>query len=275
MAKKAISKTTFLVLVAALLIIWMAPMLFILLSSIKTKSDFFNQPIFYLPEIFHWENFKEAWLKGDMAQYIMNGAKVSLIKVPIGVFVEALTAFALTRLCLKRQNAIFIVFLIGMMIPTQVTLVPLNMGLTRLELVNSHIGLILVYCGFRLPFGILVMRGFFRSIPADIDESARLDGCSNFRLFWNILCPIAKPALATLVILDFLDSWNEYLFSSLLITTDKLRTVPSGLMSFFGEHGTDYPLFTAGVLISIVPIMTVYLLCQRYFVEGMAGAVKG
>lgn len=273
--KKGVSKTVFYILVIALVLVWISPLLFIVLSSIKSKSDFFNQPIFYIPEKPQWENFLDAWEKGDMAKYILNGAKVSLIKVPIGVFLEALTAFALCRLGLKKQNTIFIIFLIGMMIPNQVTLVPLNMGMTRLELVNTHLGLILVYCGFRLPFGILVMRGFLRSVPDEIDESARLDGCGNFRLFCSILCPIAKPALATLVILDFLDSWNEYLFSSLLITTDALRTVPSGLMSFFGEHGTDYPLFTAGVLISVIPIMLVYLFCQRYFVEGMAGAVKG
>lgn len=270
-----ISKSVFYLFISLLIIIWLSPMLFIFLSSIKGKSDFFNQPIFSLPASPHWSNFRDAWLKGDMFKYIVNGSIVSVIKVPIGVFLEALTAFALTRLNLRKSNLIFIVFLIGMMIPMQVTLVPLNIGLTQLNLINTRLGLILVYIGFGLPFGILVMRGFFRSIPKEIDESARLDGCSNLRLFWSILCPIARPAIATLVILDFLNSWNEYLFSSLLITADDLRTVPSGLLSFFGEHGTDYPLFTAGVLISIIPIMVVYIFCQRYFVEGMAGAVKG
>lgn len=255
--------------------IWLSPMLFIFLSSIKGKTDFFTRPIFSLPTVPHWSNFRDAWVTGDMFQYIVNGGIVSLIKVPIGVFLEALTAFALTRLDLKKSNLIFIVFLIGMMIPMQVTLVPLTIGLTQVHLINTHLGLILVYIGFGLPFGILVMRGFFRSIPKEIDESARLDGCNNMRLFWSILTPIARPAVATLVILDFLSSWNEYLFSSLLITTDKLRTVPAGLLSFFGENGTNYPLFTAGVLISIIPIMLVYIFCQRYFVEGMAGAVKG
>jgi len=147
--------------------------------------------------------------------------------------------------------------------------------LTKIGLINTHLGLILVQLGFGLPFGILVMRGFFRSIPGEIDESAKLDGCNNLRLFYNILLPLAKPAAASLIILDFLASWNEFLFSSIFLTTDSLRTVPAGLMSFFGEYGTDYPLFTAGVLISIIPVLIIYIFCQRFFVEGIAGAVKG
>lgn len=272
---KSLKNILFAILVTCIIVIWISPILFILLTSVKSTSDFFNKPVFSLPSTLRLQNFLEAWSKGSMSQYMMNSIIVTFIKVPLGVFLEAITAFALTRLQLKHKNAIFIVFLIGMMIPMQVTLVPLNLGLTKLHMINTFAGLILVYLGFGLPFGILVMRGFFNSIPAEIDESARLDGCSNIRLFWNILLPIARPAVATLFILDFLSSWNEFLFSSLLITKDRLRTIPSGLMSFFGEFGTNYPLFTAGVLISIIPIMVVYIFCQRYFVEGMAGAVKG
>jgi len=255
--------------------IWLSPLLFIVLSSIKSTADFFTGNALSLPGEIRIRNFADAWVNGNMAVYIKNGLKVSFIKVPAGVLIEALTAFSLTRLNIPGSKKIFVFFLIGMMIPMQVTLVALNIGLTKIGLINTHLGLILVQLGFGLPFGILVMRGFFRSIPGEIDESAKLDGCNNLRLFYNILLPLAKPAAASLIILDFLASWNEFLFSSIFLTTDSLRTVPAGLMSFFGEFGTDYPLFTAGVLISIIPVLIIYVFCQRFFVEGIAGAVKG
>lgn len=275
MKKKTGLKALFYVAVIIICVIWLAPLLFVLLSSVKTQSDFFTGNALSLPKTVHIRNFYDSWMKGNMGVYITNGLKVSLIRVPIGVFIEALTAFALTRLDIRSSRKLFVFFLIGMMIPMQVTLVPINVVFTKTGLINTHAGLILVHLGFGLSFGILVMRGFFNAIPKEIDESARLDGCSNMRLFISVLVPIAKPAIATLIILDFLSSWNEYLFSSLLLTSSSLRTVPTGLMSFFGEFGTNYPLFTAGVLISILPVLIIYIVCQRYFVEGMAGAVKG
>lgn len=275
MKNKSMRLSLFYVFVILMCMIWLSPLLFIVLSSIKSTADFFTGNALSLPSEIRIRNFADAWVNGNMAVYIKNGLKVSIIKVPAGVLIEALTAFALTRLDIPGSKKIFVFFLIGMMIPMQVTLVALNIGLTKIGLINTHLGLILVQLGFGLPFGILVMRGFFRSIPGEIDESAKLDGCNNLRLFYNILLPLAKPAAASLIILDFLASWNEFLFSSIFLTTDSLRTVPAGLMSFFGEFGTDYPLFTAGVLISIIPVLIIYVFCQRFFVEGIAGAVKG
>lgn len=275
MKNKSVRLSVFYAFVILLCVIWLSPLLFIVLSSLKSATDFFTGNALSLPSEIRIRNFADAWVNGNMAVYIKNGLKVSIIKVPVGVLIEALTAFALTRLDIPGSKKIFVFFLIGMMIPMQVTLVALNIGLTKLGLINTHLGLILVQLGFGLPFGILVMRGFFRSIPGEIDESAKLDGCNNLRLFYNILLPLAKPAAASLIILDFLASWNEFLFSSIFLTTDSLRTVPAGLMSFFGEFGTDYPLFTAGVLISIIPVLIIYIFCQRFFVEGIAGAVKG
>ena len=115
----------------------------------------------------------------------------------------------------------------------------------------------------------------FRSIPKELDDAARIDGCTNFRLYWSIIMPLAKPAIASAVIMDFLYTWNEFMLQSVLITTDTMKTVPNGLLSFFGEFTVDYGLLNAGVLISILPVFLVYLIFQKYFVSGMAGAVKG
>lgn len=272
---KSLKITLFYFFIITLAVIWLLPMLFMFLTAIKDPEEFYGKSIFSLPETIRWSNFLDAWVKGRMSRYMTNGTIICLFKVPIGILVESLAAFAITRLEIKRSNMIFIFFLVGMMIPMQVTLVPLNIALSNLGLINSYFGLFIVYIGFGMSFGILVMRGFFRTIPKEIDEAAMIDGCNNLQLYWKIMLPVAKPALATLFILDFLATWNEFLLASILITDDRMRTVPTGLMSFFGEHGTDYGLLTAGVLISVVPILIVYILFQRYFVEGMSGAIKG
>ena len=205
---------------------------------------------------------------------MVNGLIICVLKVPLGIFVEALAAFAMTRLNVRRKTAIFVFFLVGMMLPMQSALVPINVVFSKLKLLNTYFGLFYVYVGFGISYGILILRGFFRGIPKEIDEAATLDGCSKWQLLWRIILPIAKPAVATLVITDFLATWNEYLLASVIINDNTKKTVPVGLMTFVGEHGTDYGFLCAGVLMSVVPVLTVYLIFQRNFVEGMSGAVK-
>lgn len=180
----------------------------------------------------------------------------------------------MTRLNIKFKTGIFIFFLIGMMLPMQSALVPINIVFSKLKLLNTYFGLFYVYIGFGISYGILILRGFFRGIPKEIDEAATLDGCGKWQLLWKIILPIAKPAVATLIITDFLATWNEYLLASVIINDNAKKTVPVGLLTFVGEHGTDYGFLCAGVLMSIVPVLAVYLIFQRNFVEGMSGAIK-
>ena len=245
------------------------------MTAVKSKQDFFSGiSLFEFPENIEWSNFTNAFTKGRLLTYMKNDLIISALKVPLGILVEALAAFALTRLNIKHKTGIFIFFLIGMMLPMQTALVPINIIYSKLNLINTYFGLFYVYIGFGISFGILILRGFFKEIPKDIDEAAYIDGCNKLRLFWNIILPIAKPAVATLVISDFLATWNEYLLASVIINDNALKTVPAGIMTFVGEHGTDYGYLCAGVLISVIPVLVVYLIFQRYFVEGMSGAVK-
>lgn len=273
--KKELSAGAFYVLLTLLCLIWLLPMVFVLLTSLKTNAQFYDDTLLTLPASICWENFFRAAVRGKVFNYMGNSLKVTLMAVPLGIFIESLAAFALARLQICRANGIFAFFLSGMMIPMQCLLIPVNIGLTRLGLINTHAGLALVYIGIQIPFGIMVMRGAFRGMPAELDEAGRLDGCSNLQLFLRVSLPCVKPALSTLVILQFLSCWNELLFSSLLVTKTSLRTVPVGLLTFFGEQGTEYPLLCAAVLEVVIPVLIVYLVFQRYFVEGMSGAVKG
>ncbi len=274
--KKTIKKVALYAILIILALIWIVPMFTLAATAIKSKAEFYGGGgLFSLPKHIAWDNFINAITKGRLFTYMKNDLIVSCLKVPLGIFVEALAAFALTRLNIRYKTGLFIFFLIGMMLPMQTALVPINVIFSKLGLLNSYFGLFYVYVGFGISFGILILRGFFNGIPKELDEAAYIDGCNKWQLFYRIIFPVAKPAVATLIITDFLSTWNEYLLASVIINDNRKKTVPVGIMTFVGEHGTDYGYLCAGVLISVIPVLIVYLVFQRYFVEGMAGAVKG
>jgi raffinose/stachyose/melibiose transport system permease protein len=256
-------------------ILFLVPVFYVLMTALKSRHDLASMPFFALPPSLHFENFPKAWTDGSLGTYIGNSALISVVKVPLGVLVEALAAFALTRMDLKGAVTIFMVFLVGMMIPMQATLVPLNVFLNKLGLVNTYPGIIFVYIGFGIPFGILILRGFFRTIPKELDEAAVIDGCGDGQRFLKVILPLAKPAVAALFILDFLSTWNEFLLAQIFLTKDSMKTITTGLMTFVGQHLTDYTLLNAGVVLSMIPSIVVYMVFQKQFVSGIAGAVKG
>ena len=273
--KKIAKKIIFYISIVLITIIWLTPVITLILTSIKSRQDFYsNISLFELPEKIAWSNFTNAVIQGRLFLYMKNDLIISCLKVPAGIFVEAMAAFAITRLKVKRPTMIFVFFLIGMMLPHQIALVPLNVAYSRLHLMNTYFGLFYAYIGFGISYGILILRGFFRGIPKEMDEAAMMDGCTKWGLFSKIIRPMAKPAVSTLMIMDFLSTWNEYLVGSVIINRNEMKTVPVGLMTFVGENGTDYGYLCAGVLVSIIPVIIVYLIFQRNFVEGMSGAVK-
>jgi raffinose/stachyose/melibiose transport system permease protein len=275
MAKNIASIRNYLILLV-LSAFWILPAVSIILTAIKSRADFFSgMGLFELPDQIHWANFTTALFDANLLLYMRNSLVISVWKVPIGIFVAALAAFAITRLNIKFPRGIFIYFLIGMMVPFQVALVPLNAFFVRHGLIDSFLGITYVYIAFGLPFAILVLRGFFNAIPKELDEAAYIDGCNKVRLFFSIIFPLAKPAIASLFILDFLATWNEYILASVLIRDRTLQLATAGLMMFVSQYGAEFGLLSAGVLLNVIPIMLVYLMFQRHFVEGMAGAVKG
>ena len=274
--KLIVKKTIFYFVLVVLAIVWVIPIFTLIATALKSKKDFMSgMSLFALPPQIAWSNFSNSITQGRLLTYMKNDLIVSFLKVPLGIFVGSLAAFALTRLNVKHRVGWFIFFLIGMMLPMQTALVPINYIFSKLNLLNTYFGLFYVYVGFGLSYCILIMRGFMLSIPRDLDEAAYIDGCNKWRLFIHVIFPVSKPAIATLFITDFLATWNEYLLASVIINDNKMKTVPVGIMTFVGEHGTDYGYLCAGVLLAVVPVMIVYLVFQRYFVEGLAGAVKG
>lgn len=262
-------------LLVLLALVWIAPAFTLIATALKSKKDFYSgMSLFQLPPQIAWDNFSAAITSGHIFFYMKNDLIICLIKVPLGILLEAMAAFAITRLRMRNRTGVFIFFLIGMMLPMQVALIPISIVFGRLGLFNTYLGLGIVYIGFGISFGILVLRGFMSGIPHELDEAAYIDGCNKTQLFTRVILPLSKPAIATLFISDFLATWNEYLLSSIIITRDEMKTIPTGIMSFVGQHGTDYGGLCAGVIISIIPVMVVYFMFQKYFVAGMAGAIK-
>jgi raffinose/stachyose/melibiose transport system permease protein len=199
---------------------------------------------------------------------------VTSVKVPVGIVLESMAAFALTQMHFKWADRVFTYILIGLIVPIQMTLVPLTLLMNALNLIDTLPGLIILYIGFGVPFGVMVMRGFFRTIPTAIIEAARIDGCSWFRIFYRIALPLALPAVVSLCILDGVATWNEFILAQIFLRSDENRTLPLGLVQFYTQFSTQYNQLAAAVLIAVVPIVLVFLFFQRYFVAGMGGAVK-
>ena len=267
-----------LVLVLTLLaIIWLAPYFFVFVTAIKSRGELLSGNIFGLPTTeWRWDNFQKAWTVGKFSIYFRNSAYLIITKVPLGILIACLAAYPLAKMRFKFDNFLFGFMLLGLAIPVQVVLTPLLVMLKHMGIQNTIFALLPPYVAFGLPFQILVMRGFFRSIPTELVEAARIDGASESRIFFTMMLPLASPAIATLFIVDALATWNEFLIPLVLIASDDLRPVPVGLLQFQGQYATNYPGLMAGVLMSIIPIVILYLFLQRYLVAGLTqGALKG
>lgn len=247
----------------------------VILTSLRTQQDVVSRGVFALPDSLRWNNFPEAWRIGKFGVYYRNSLLVTLIKVPAGIFVAALAAYPLAKYRFRVRDSLFAFFLLGLGIPINIVLLPLTILLKRIGLLNTLGALFFPYIVFGLPFQILVLRGFFRGIPDELVDAARIDGCSEFQTFWKIILPLGTPAVLALFIIDFLATWNELLMALIFIHSDEWKTVPLGLLYFQGQFASSYPIINAGVLIAILPVLGVYILLQRYFVSGItAGALK-
>ncbi|HEY3757782.1 MAG TPA: carbohydrate ABC transporter permease [Opitutaceae bacterium] len=258
------------------------PMIWVAYSSLKPDSEIFRHT-FALPALGHLQfaNYSRAWHEAHFGDYVLNSVLVTAVSVTLIVFLGAMAAYALARFYHPLRKALFWLFLSGLMLPAQLSVVPLFFELRSLGLLNSRIGLILVYTANGLPFAIFVLSGFFRSLPRALYEAAVIDGCGELGAFWRVMLPLARPGLVTVAIFQFIGVWKEYFFAFMLLGGDvsgHARTLPLGLanLSIAAEFRTDYGMLFAGIVLVTVPILIVYLLLQRHIVSGVAaGALKG
>lgn len=257
-------------------LLWALPFAVMLFTSLKTNADISSAPSWALPSRWAWENYATAFDRGNLGVTGLNSLLIAAVKVPLGLFFAAAASFAIARLRFRRHRLLLGLIAVGSMVPIQVALGPLFSTMLGLGLLDSRAGLLLPYLAFGIPYQVFVLYGFFRQIPDELEESARIDGASTFRIFWQVMLPLAKPALAALFILDFVATWNEYAMATTLLRSQGNWTVPLAVQSFSTQFGTDYGPLNAFIIMSAVPVLIVYLMFQRYFVQGaLAGAVKG
>jgi raffinose/stachyose/melibiose transport system permease protein len=268
-----ISRLAFYTGLSLMALAWIAPVFILVFTALKSASDFAHGGTFSLPQHLEWANFGKAWDIG-IRTYFINSTLMALVKVPTGIVIAALAAFALTFLRLPGRRLLFTFFLVGLVVPVQMTLVPLTLLLRGVDLIDNLAGLFWLYLGFGLPFAILVLRGYMRSIPRELIDAALIDGCSWFGVFRRIVMPLARPAVVSLLIFDGIATWNEFILAQIFLRQNSNRTLPLGLVNFQTEFSTAYELLAASQCITIVPLVVVYLFFQRYFVDGLSGSLK-
>jgi raffinose/stachyose/melibiose transport system permease protein len=260
--------------VAAL--IWLLPLIVVIVTSLKPASGLVDMRPLQLPHDLEFSNYVQAWKQASMSTYLVNSAMICLIKVPLGLAISAATAFGLSRFRFRMRRPLLVVVIAGSMVPLQVPLIPLFTMLLRVNLLNTYTGLILAYIAFGLPFQVIFLTAYFNQVPREIEEAARIDGCPPWKFFLRVLLPLSKPIIASLVILDFVATWNEFPIALTVLQNSQLWTVPLGLMSFSGTFSSQYTLISAAMVIAAIPVIVLYVTLQRYFERGfVAGSVKG
>ena len=251
------------------------PLVWMFSSSLKTQQTIFRNMNLW-PGVFHWDNYVIAWTRGGFGTYFLNSVFYTVTVVLGLILISSLAAYAFSRLEFKGKNLIYYVFLIAMMIPIPGSFIALYVLLVKLGLVNTRLGYILPQISIGLSLAIYLLKTFFDEIPKEIEDSAAVDGCSPIGIWWHIALPLAKPAIAVIAIFNALAVWNEYILAMIILQDQSKMPLQRGLMIFQGAHFTEYPLLMAGITLTVIPIVIIYLIMQRHIIEGItAGAVKG
>ncbi|WP_243112606.1 MULTISPECIES: carbohydrate ABC transporter permease [Acutalibacteraceae] len=257
-----------------LCVVIFAPLFWIILNSLKTNQELFKNSL-SLPQVWRFDNYAKAWKLG-LYKYFGNSVLVSSISLCAILIFSSLLAYGLTRFKAKGVGIIFIIVLGGMALSEQVALVPLYKMLKALQIYDTYFAVILPYIAFRIPFTVFLMRAYFISIPAELEEAAIVDGYNSFQIFTKIIVPISKPIFASCAIVNLNFVWNEFLFANVFLNNKAIQTIPIGLMTFRGDLKIDYTTTLAGLIIASLPLIILFFCMSKQFVRGLtAGAVKG
>ncbi len=251
------------------------PVFWMLRSSFMSNTTIFvDQSL--IPRELNWHNYALAWTRGNFGVYFFNSMVYTVCVVTGIVLVASLAAFAFSRLSFPGRNVLFYIFIAAMMIPLPGSFVPLFVMMNKLHLTNTRFGYILCMINVGLPLSIFLLKTFFDKMPSDLEDAARIDGCNSLQIWWHVAMPLAAPALAVVVIYNALNVWNEYILAALLLNENDLMPLQRGLMVFNGAYQVDYPVLMAGLTITAVPIIGIYLLMQKHIVKGLSsGALVG
>ncbi len=262
------------------LILWMLvnlfPVYWMFTFSLKNNEEIFGKNVAGLPQHWLWSNYTEAMKTGHMGRYFLNSGIVAVSTILITLAVALMATFALTRMIWKRRRTMNKFFMLGLTIPIHASIVPIYVTLSRMHLLNTRWALIIPYAAFSLAMAILVCTGFMNEIPRELDESACIDGCNVWGIFFRIIVPLMKPAVATVGIYTFLQCWNELMFANIFISKSALKTLPVGIQALSGQYTTAWGPIGAALVIATFPTLFMYIFLSRRIQESfIAGAIKG
>lgn len=255
-------------------IIMVGPFLWMLSTALKSGSEnVFQYPPKLIPDHFTLRNFSEVMKAFPFWTYLFNSIVVSVFTVIFNVLFCSLAAYPLARMNFKGRNVIFILIISTMIIPFQLLMIPIYTLALHLGLQNTYAGMILPHITTAL--GIFIMRAGFQAIPYELDESARMDGANSFQIWWRILMPLVRPSMVTVAIFTFVNAWDDFLWPLIIVNDQSMFTLPLGVSTLMGTFTSNWRLVAAGAVISIIPIIIVFVVLQRFFIGGLKGAVKG
>lgn len=251
------------------------PIVLVILGSFKTVNQFFSNP-YGLPDSFDFFNYTRAWDEARIQTTMRNSIMSTGIGVIVSTFLACLAAYGLSRFNFPGRIPMRLVFIGGLVVPVQLIILPIFIMFRQLHLLGGIWSLTVLYCALGIPLGVLVLTGFFAALPRDLEDAARMDGANHFQVFWRIMLPLTRPAIAAVVILNSVWMWNDFFLGFILINEQASFTLPRGIVAFRGTYSTEWGLIFASVTISIIPVVVAYLLLSRQFIAGLtAGSVKG
>lgn len=254
---------------------YMMPFFSAVVTSFRTMDDISLNGFWSIPEEVTLQNYADAWTQGQVSKYLLNSFIITIPALVGTIFLSSLSAFALARYRFPGNRLIYFMYVAGTMLPFQILLLPVFLLTNRLGLYNTYAGVILIHVAFQLGFCTFVLRNFMRTLPGAIVDAARIDGCSEWGIYWRIIMPLTIPGIAAISVLEFTWIFNDYIWALILLQDNALQPVTTGLTSLQGQFVTNWPLIVAGALLAALPTLVVFFALQRYFIGGLTlGATK-
>ena len=255
-------------------VVMLVPFLWMILTSFKTYAETVKVPIHWLPSVWKLDNYREVLVKLDFVRYYGNTILVTVITTSLMLFIGSLSAFAFARMKFPLKNLLFYMLLTVFMVPSQMTMIPKYLIITKLKWVDSLKALVIP--NLFSVYTMFMLRQFFASLPRELEDAGKTDGCSYFRLYWNIEMPLCKSSIVAITVLNVLWCWNDLLWPLIATSSDKMRVLSVAMATLQGQHGTQYQLLMAAGVLAVIPMIIIYIFGQKYFIEGVAfSGLKG
>ncbi|MFD2638685.1 carbohydrate ABC transporter permease [Piscibacillus salipiscarius] len=252
------------------------PLVWLLKFSLKDTNEIFGKSPFALPEDPKWENYLKVWTDGNIGVYFFNSVWITVSSIILTILIASMATFAITRMKWKLNGVVLGLIMVGLMIPVHSSLIPLFKMFLEVNLIDHPLSIVLTYTAYNLPITVMILLGFYYTLPREIEEAAIVDGCSINRMFFTVILPLTTPVITTTVIINMIFNWNEYVFVNTFISSDRFKTLTVGIQNFVGQYMTDWGAIGATLMISVIPILIAFIFFSNKIIDGIsAGALKG